>query len=537
VPTSIIHARAPRGDANGDTRIDTSPDVLLAHREDAAHFAGGHADGVARPRTEREVADVMSAAARVLPIGAQSSLTGGATPDGGVLLSTVRMTGIQDLGQHRFRVQSGETIQVLQELLHHHGSWYAPSPTFTGATVGGVIATNAAGASTFKYGTTRAWTEGLTVVLTCGHVLDLERGAVHAGADGRFTIDCDCGRRVITHGTYQMPDVAKVSAGYFAAPGMDLLDLFIGAEGTLGVITDVTVRALPEPPAVAWIMVPVSSDSAGIALVGELRRCSQHTWQHPGSTGLDVAAIEHLDSRCLDILRQDGIDRKHEITVPAGTSMMLLVQLELPAGTTAADGFAQAALALSPEAPDTPLVHFLRVLDAHHALDDAQVAWPGERRRIDQFLAFRESAPAGVNRRVGEAKRDVDDRIEKTAADMIVPFDHFGALLELYRAEYTRRGLDFAIWGHISDGNVHPNVLPRSYDDVIAGREAILAFGREVARMGGCPLAEHGVGRSTVKQALLRQLYGDRGISEMRDIKAACDPDGKLSPGVLFPAT
>jgi D-lactate dehydrogenase (cytochrome) len=150
------------------------------------------------------------------------------------------------------------------------------------------------------------------------------------------------------------------------------------------------------------------------------------------------------------------------------------------------------------------------------------------------MLAVREAAPTGVNRRVGEAKRQ-DDRISKTAADMIVPFERFADMMEIYRAGFGGRGLDFAIWGHISDGNVHPNVLPRTYADVEAGKDAILEFGREAARLGGCPLAEHGVGRHPVKQALLQQLYGDQGIVEMRAIKRAMDPDWRLAPGVLLP--
>jgi len=117
-----------------------------------------------------------------------------------------------------------------------------------------------------------------------------------------------------------------------------------------------------------------------------------------------------------------------------------------------------------------------------------------------------------------------------------VPFERFADMMEIYRTGYGRRGLDFAIWGHVSDGNVHPNVIPRSLADVEAGKEAILEFGREVARLGGCPLAEHGVGRHPVKQMLLRQLYGDEGIESMRAIKRALDPEWRLAPGVLFPA-
>ena len=142
--------------------------------------------------------------------------------------------------------------------------------------------------------------------------------------------------------------------------------------------------------------------------------------------------------------------------------------------------------------------------------------------------------PAGVNARVGRAKQDVDPRIAKTAADMIVPFERLEELLTIYDEEFRRRGLDAAVWGHISDGNLHPNVIPRSMADVESGRDAILAFGREVIRLGGSPLAEHGVGRSPVKQQLLADLYGADGIEEMRAIKRALDPEYKLAPGVLF---
>jgi D-lactate dehydrogenase (cytochrome) len=142
--------------------------------------------------------------------------------------------------------------------------------------------------------------------------------------------------------------------------------------------------------------------------------------------------------------------------------------------------------------------------------------------------------PASINALVAAAKARVDPEIQKTAADPVVPFERLGDSLRLYREAFARRGLDCAIWGHFSDGNLHPNLVPRSLDDVIAGREAILEISRGVIAMGGAPLAEHGVGRSPLKQRLLRELYGDAGIAEMRAVKHALDPTGKLSPGVLF---
>ena len=167
-------------------------------------------------------------------------------------------------------------------------------------------------------------------------------------------------------------------------------------------------------------------------------------------------------------------------------------------------------------------------------LDRVEIAVPGDRRREQQLLALREAVPAGVNARVGRAKQQVDARIAKTAADMIVPYERLDELLQIYDEEFHRRGLDAAVWGHISDGNLHPNVIPRSIADVESGKAAILTFGREVIRLGGSPLAEHGVGRNPVKQQLLLELYGRDGVDAMRAVKRALDPDFKLSPGVLF---
>ena len=532
--TSSIHARDPQGESPAATDHFTgSPDAVGAHLEDAAHFPGGHADAIARPRTEAEVAALIVAATRVLPIGAQSSVTGGATPDGGLILATDRLNILEESGPDHVRAGAGVPLVTLQKFLASRARWFPPVPTYNGAFVGGVVATNAAGASTFKYGTTRAWVDALTVVLACGHVLDVVRGQTVSGGDG-FEIVCAHGVRHVTPGAYRMPDVPKCSAGYFTGPDMDLIDLFIGAEGTLGVITDARLRTLPAPPALAIALVPAGTESAALALVGELRAASQATWRARDPHGIDVAAIEMVDRRCLQILREDGVDRRNDVTIPADAEVVLLIQCELPAGTDSTRAFDEVASSLEPDAPDTPLVRICQLLDRHGVLEHTELAMPGDARRAEQLLAFREGVPEGVNRRIGEAKRSIDARIEKAAADMIVPFECFGEMMERYRDGYRRRGVDFAIWGHISDGNVHPNAIPRSYDDVVAAKEAVIEFGREVVRLGGSPLAEHGVGRSAVKQALLRELYGDAAVAEMRAIKQALDPEWKLAPGVLF---
>ena len=534
MPEHSIRARAPHGDTRAAPRIERDPDVLASFVEDAAHFPGGFAAGVAFPSSEAEVAALVRSAPAVLPIGAQSSLTGGATPNGEVVLSTVRFNRIIDSATDRVRLGAGVTLVDLDTALAQSGRYYPPVPTFTGAFAGGIVATNAAGAATFKYGTTRDWVKALTVVLANGDVLDVERGRTTADRDGYFEIVRSDRAVRIRVPRYRMPEVPKISAGYFAAPGMDLIDLFIGSEGTLGVITEVTLRVLPARPAMCLAFVPFDDRPVALAFVRRMREAARETWRAHDPRGLDVAAIEHMDARCLEVLREDGVDRKLGVAIPEAAAMALLVTLELPAGMTSVQAFDDIGRAREPGAPATLLVRFCRALDDAQVLDRVEIAVPGDRAREQQLLALREAVPAGVNARVGRAKQQVDPRISKTAADMIVPFDRLDELLTIYDEEFRRRGLDAAVWGHISDGNLHPNVIPRSMADVESGYDAIRTFGREVIRLGGSPLAEHGVGRNRVKQQLLADLYGRDGIDEMRAVKQALDPDFKLAPGVLF---
>ena len=542
-PSHTCRTRAP--DALPEAvRVENDPVLLDAHAEDAAHYPGGHPAGVARPRNTAEVAAIVRSCARVLPVGAQSSITGGATPFGDVVLSTSRLNRILDLTGTRATVGAGVALATLQDALRDRSAIYPPVPTFLGAFAGGSVATNASGAATFKYGSTRDWVEGLTVVLASGDVLELVRGACRA--DGyEFRIETTAGTIRVPVPRYRMPKVPKCSAGYFAAPDMDLVDLFIGSEGTLGVITEVTFRVLAPAPALALALVLCPTERVGLELAAALREASRETWaarEHGNledgrtANGIDVSAIEHMDRRALAIAREDGADARLNIPVTNDVALALLIQIELPPGTTMDSAYEEISGALAPDAPDTALTRFCRLLERHDLLDRTELAAPGDRRRIEQLVAFREAIPAGVNQRVGVAKRTIDPRIEKTAGDMIVPFEHLAEMLEIYRRGFEERGLDCAIYGHVSDGNVHPNVIPRSFADVEAGKNALLAFGREVARLGGCPLAEHGVGRNPVKQALLRQLYGEEGIDEMRAVKRALDPEWKLAPGVIFPA-
>jgi D-lactate dehydrogenase (cytochrome) len=206
------------------------------------------------------------------------------------------------------------------------------------------------------------------------------------------------------------------------------------------------------------------------------------------------------------------------VTRPGGESVLLMAQIEIESD----DGATFARLQ--------------DLLDACAVTDEAIVAAPDDERGAQTLFELREAVPASVNAVVAAAKARAHPDIEKTAGDMVVPFSRLAESIALYRQAFESRGLEYAIWGHVSDGNLHPNLIPRSLEDMTRGREAILEIARGVIGMDGAPLAEHGVGRSALKQRLLRELYGEAGIEQMRAVKRALDPDWKLAPGVLFSA-
>lgn len=507
-----IHAREPRSASAPPITHDAA--IVAGFLSDAAHVPGGFASGVAFPRTEGEVAALVSTAAAVLPVGAQSSLTGGATPRGDLILSTRALAETTILDSHRVRVGAGVMLSQLQQQLATHSLYYPPIPTYDGALVGGTIATNAAGAATFKYGPTRPWVEALTVVLPSGSVLDVTRGET-VTSDGSFEVIAPDGARIaIAVPKYRMPEVPKLSAGYYAAPGMDLVDLFIGSEGTLGVVTEAVVRVIDRPVRIA-ALVSCKDDRQALALTGVLRDQARLAWAGRGP--LDVSAIEFMDARSLRLVPDAAFD-KSAIDRPPDGSTLLLIQMEVS------------------HREEVTWAAFADVLDSAGVTDDPLIASAGDDRGAQRLFDLREAVPASVNAQVAAAKQG-DDRIEKTAGDFIVPFESLAPALAMYRSLLDERQLDYAIWGHASDGNLHVNIVPRCFEDVVVGRQALVAMARGVIDMRGSPLAEHGVGRSAMKQQLLQQLYGEAGIEEMRAVKHAFDPRGKLSRGVLFPAS
>jgi D-lactate dehydrogenase (cytochrome) len=536
----VIQAR--RADSTATPSVVADPAIIEAYVEDASGAGPGRAAGLARPADEAAAAALLRDSGEpVLFQAARSSLTGGAVPRGEILVSVERMAAIGPVESHpggsRVRVGPGVRLAALQEALAGAGHYYPPVPTYQEAMIGGTVSTNAGGAASFKYGVTRNWVRGLRVVLANGDLLEFERGQALAPRGEAFDLRLADGSRIdLRAPSYRLPDLKKISAGYFAADSLDLVDLFVGSEGTLGLITEITLDLVPLPPAVLTGLAFTPTARAMLDVAGELRRAAGEARDHKDPAGPDVRSIESLDAACLDLLRAHGDTRRLRVRVPESARGALLFEIELPRPVI--DGDVQDEVAAfverRPDLPDTPVARLCTILERFGLLDDLELAFPGDPVRRAELVALREAAPTRVAELLARRRRE-EPALHKVGGDLIVPFDELPAMVATYEEGFARRGLDYAVWGHLSDGNLHPNALPRDRRQLALGREALLGFADEATRRGGCPLSEHGVGRDPLKQEILRRFLGTAAIDEMRRVKSALDPRRRLAPGVLFP--
>jgi D-lactate dehydrogenase (cytochrome) len=530
----------------GAPEIVRDPGIIETYLEDGSGAQPGRAAGLVRIASEAEAASFLSRTAQdgltVQIQAARSSLTGGAVPAGETIVSVERMADrgpIEKRGDDgRVTVQPGKRLSDLQAELAPQGYYYPPIPTFKEAMIGGTTSTNAGGPASFKYGVTRDWVVGLRVLLFNGELLALERGQYVARRGEAFTIQLSDGRElVVPVPDYRIPDLKKLSAGYYSSDPFDLVDLFVGAEGTLGLITAVTVNLVKRAPAMIAGLAFLKDPQQGLRLAGALREAALKARSEADSRGPDIRAIEWLDANCLRILRDHGDASKLRIALPEECRAAVFFEMELPEAITdtAVEGLLVDFQERHPDLPDRPLIRLFRILEEQGVLDELEFAFPEDEGRYRMLAEFRECAPTRVNEILAERRR-VDPLVGKVGGDLIVPFEALPGMLEVYESGFASRGLDFAIWGHLSDGNMHPNALPRNAAESHAAIEALHEFAAEAIKRGGAPLSEHGVGRHPLKQELLRRFLGDAAIQSMRRIKRALDPGYRFAPGVLFPA-
>ncbi|MED5374291.1 MAG: FAD-binding oxidoreductase [Myxococcota bacterium] len=450
------------------------PEILEGYLTDASNIPG-QASGLLRPDSAEQVAEIFRAAqaqGQPLTVTAQrTSTTGGPVPHGGWLLSTERLRGLRWLDDQRIRVGAAELLAEVEALAQEKGRFYPPDPTsWRECSVGGTLACNASGARSYRYGATRPWVESAQVVLPTGEIVEADRSTP-----------------IPAHWPVPewTPPQVKTAAGYH--PADNLLDLIIGSEGTLGLVTAATLRTLPLPERVFSILAFFPSIQAGLDFVEAARQAQA-----------GPRLLEWYDAGCLELVRA----RVPE--VPSTAVAAVWIEVETDA-----------------QAEDQALMNWADLLSQTGALEE-HTLFAADESGMERLGRIRHAIPAGVNEQV------VANGMPKVGTDFAVP----DAGLARMMAAYGAVELESVLFGHIGDNHLHLNLLPKTPQELeqawaIWGRLYDLALS-----LGGTLSAEHGVGK--LKQPYLRRMVGDPGIAAFQALKRAADPAWILGRGSLL---
>ncbi len=446
--------------AQPDLRLTTDPTDREANRRDeTAGLNPPLPIAVALPSSTAEVAGIVRLAAEhrvpIVPRGAGTGLSGGANAsEGALVLSLVRMNRILEIDEENrvAVVEPGVVNAALKEAVARHGLWYAPDPaSWESCTIGGNVAANAGGLCCVKYGVTRDSVLSLEVVL----------------ADGT----------VLRTGGRNVKDVA----------GYDLTGLFVGSMGTLGIVTEATLRLIPTPaPKQTLLGFFPTIEAAGRAVAGLVR------------DGVQPVTLELMDQFTIR-----AVNAGFGLGLDDDAAAMLLVESDLPGVAGAAE------------------------------LDRAERAC--EAAGAGLLVRAQDAAEADMLR---EGRRLAHDALERLGAthreDVVVPRSRVPDLLHAIREAADRLDLRVGVFGHAGDGNLHPTFVFDAADEaavarVVEAQEAVL--GATLA-LGGSVTGEHGIG--VTKRAWLEPTRGPDFVRVMRAIKAALDPLGILNPGKVL---
>jgi D-lactate dehydrogenase (cytochrome) len=456
--------------------------------------------------------------------GGRTGLTGGAVPLGGIILNLEKMAELlymdysSEDGLYSIAGQGGVLLEdlvsavnsksldaikgkgtpdqqkALEQFLSESDSFTFPiDPTEMSAWLGGLVACNASGARTLKFGAVRDWVCRIQVVLMNGDILDIERGKVLA-QDGKFEIVLSDGTAVeVRVPSYKMPET-KNAAGLFAKPDMDLIDLFIGSEGILGVITEVELGLNKMPEDIMTVMAFFKSEDDAVNFVYDIRA---------PDTPVPMNFLEYFGPNALEMIKEKAA--ASGITVPAmGDETQAIVFFEF---------------SYTDETMEDMVMGLEEILNKHNTSSES--SWAGmDRSELQKMKTVRHFIPETVNATIAMRKAEYHE-VHKIGTDMAVPDEALRDYLKFYRETLESQGMEYVIFGHIGNNHLHVNMLPRNNEEVHQGMDNYMTFAKRAVELGGTVAAEHGIGK--LKRGFLVVMYGEAGIQEMQAVKKTLD--------------
>ena len=437
----------------------TAQDKLVEYASDATKLEF-MPDAVAFPGNSEQVSQILRLATKnglpVIPRGAGSGMSGGALPvRGGLVMAMTRFDRILVIDQDNLiaKAEPGVITAHFQEAVESVGLFYPPDPaSLKISTLGGNVAECAGGLRAVKYGVTRDYVIGLTIVLPTGEI--------------------------IKTGTETIKGVA----------GYDLTRLIIGSEGTLAIITDITLRLVPKPAKQKTMIAFFTDVSSAVKTVSAIIRDK-----------IIPTVLELMDRRCLECVRDEM-----DLFVPQDAGAMLLIEVDGDEGLVERDaqrirGLCNKGRALK--------------FEVAAGREESDILWEARRKVSPSLYKLRP---------------------DKISEDVVVPRSRMHELVACLERLEHRYGLPVPAFGHAGDGNIHVNIMldkknPRETDNA---QMLVRALFDKVIEMGGTITGEHGIGLT--KAPYLEMEIPPPGIALMSRVKKAFDPRGILNPGKVF---
>jgi len=445
----------------------------------------GHPDAVLRPQNEPEVTRALTEAHRhgipVTAAGGRTSLTGSSVALEGWLLATSGMNRFLDLRSDPITkgkvavAEPGLFLGDLQRTVEAQGWFYPPDPTSRNeACLGATVATNATGEDTLRYGPTRRWIRELRVVMADGSV------------------------RTVRRSPESRPKEEKATAGYFL--NGEEIDLVIGSEGTLGVITQITVDLIPRPAGLFAGMVFFPSRRTALEFVVGARESRRVT----------PRALELIDWASVELLG----DNAEGIVWPASALAAIVFKQEFTDARDRddrLDAWSSFIVESQPGLAERTVIF--------ETADD-----------LERLRTVRHRIPTAINEALQPFRGDGG---AKMGTDWWVPYRALPRFMDRWDEAITGCGVPTFAFGHVGNGHPHVNFLCANRDETDRARALILAMCRDAVGEGGGVAGEHGLGK--LKRDLLLLQWPAETISRMRDVKRTWDPQGILGRGNVFP--
>ncbi|MDD4202370.1 MAG: FAD-binding oxidoreductase, partial [Candidatus Omnitrophica bacterium] len=471
---------------------------------------GGYADAVIIPNSTAELSEFLRSSydkgQKVTIAGAGTGNTGGRIPFGGVVLSTEALDSIISIKKNvqggYVLTQAGVTVKHLKEEVLKQDLFYPYDPTEQTAFIGGTVSTNASGARSFKYGSTRQCVSSLQIVLARGDILNIRRGETFE-KNGYLNFSSDKYCYSIKISDIISPITNKNSAGYYCKKGMDLIDLFIGHEGTLGCVTEVGLSVVNKPFGILSCFSFFSKEEDALNFAKSARELS--CINRKTDKDINALAIEFFDENAMEILKEadPNISQKAKACI----------------------FFEQD---YSEDHEDIIIEKWIELLNKNNVNEkDIWVAMTEKDRLelIEKRHMIAETM-AEYARRSGKPK---------VATDIAVPYDKFKEMYEYYKKIFFEIDIKGILFGHIGDAHLHMNLLPRTDEEYELAKSIAMDFIKKAISLGGTVSAEHGIGK--MRKTYLKLMYGQNGIDQMIAVKKSLDPKMILGVGNIFDIT